>query len=142
MATHSSVLAWRIPGTGEPGGLQSMGSQRVSATDGTTGISSAVPHMSTSESPVLETLRGKQRVLDIRGKTMGMRISQRGFSTSGADVCRGHQIIQKMGPWREDRKRHSSSRPNAELKLLGIRQVLEVNTQRGEDVWLSESARQ
>ena len=28
MATHSSVLAWRIPGTGEPGGLPSMGSQR------------------------------------------------------------------------------------------------------------------
>ena len=27
MATHSSVLAWRIPGTGEPGGLLSMGSQ-------------------------------------------------------------------------------------------------------------------
>ena len=29
MATHSSVLAWRIPGTAEPGGLPSMGSQRV-----------------------------------------------------------------------------------------------------------------
>ena len=29
MATHSSVLAWRIPWTEEPGGLQSMGSQRV-----------------------------------------------------------------------------------------------------------------
>ena len=29
MAIHSSVLAWRIPGTGEPGGLPSMGSQRV-----------------------------------------------------------------------------------------------------------------
>ena len=27
--THSSVLAWRIPGTGEPGGLPSMGSRRV-----------------------------------------------------------------------------------------------------------------
>ena len=27
MATHSSVLAWRIPGTEEPGGLQSIGSQ-------------------------------------------------------------------------------------------------------------------
>ena len=27
MATHSSVLAWRIPGTGEPGGLPPMGSQ-------------------------------------------------------------------------------------------------------------------
>ena len=29
MATHSSILAWRIPWTGEPGRLQSMGSQRV-----------------------------------------------------------------------------------------------------------------
>jgi len=29
MATHSSLLAWRIPWTEEPGGLQSMGSQRV-----------------------------------------------------------------------------------------------------------------
>ena len=29
MATHSSVLAWRIPGTGEPGGLPSLGSHRA-----------------------------------------------------------------------------------------------------------------
>ena len=29
MATHSSFLAWRIPGTGEPGGLPSMGLHRV-----------------------------------------------------------------------------------------------------------------
>ena len=29
MATHSSVLAWRIPGSAEPGGLPSMGSHRV-----------------------------------------------------------------------------------------------------------------
>ena len=29
MATHSSVLAWRIPGTEDPGGLPSMGSHRV-----------------------------------------------------------------------------------------------------------------
>ena len=29
MATHSCVLAWRIPGTGEPGGLLSIGSHRV-----------------------------------------------------------------------------------------------------------------
>ena len=29
MAAHSSVLAWRIPGTGEPGGLPSLGSHRV-----------------------------------------------------------------------------------------------------------------
>ena len=29
MATHSSIVAWRIPWTEEPGGLQSLGSQRV-----------------------------------------------------------------------------------------------------------------
>ena len=29
MATHSSILAWEIPRTEEPGGLQSMGSQRI-----------------------------------------------------------------------------------------------------------------
>ena len=29
IATHSSVLAWRLPGTGEPGGLPSMGSHRA-----------------------------------------------------------------------------------------------------------------
>ena len=29
MGTHSSILAWEIPGTGDPGGLQSMGSQEL-----------------------------------------------------------------------------------------------------------------
>ena len=33
MATHSSVLAWRIPGTGEPGGLPFMGSQESDMTE-------------------------------------------------------------------------------------------------------------
>ena len=33
MATHSSVLAWRIPGTGEPDGLLSVGSHRVGTTE-------------------------------------------------------------------------------------------------------------
>ena len=37
MATHSSVLVWRIPWTEEPGGLQSMGSQRVGH-DGSDGM--------------------------------------------------------------------------------------------------------
>ena len=35
MATQSSILAWEIPGTEEPGGLQSMGSQRVGQTEAT-----------------------------------------------------------------------------------------------------------
>ena len=33
MATHSGVLAWRIPGMGEPGGVPSMGSHRVDTTE-------------------------------------------------------------------------------------------------------------
>ena len=33
MATHSSILAWKIPWTEEPGGLQSMGSYRVDVTE-------------------------------------------------------------------------------------------------------------
>ena len=36
MATHFSILAWRIPWTEEPGGLQSMGSQRAGHDDGRT----------------------------------------------------------------------------------------------------------
>ena len=45
MATHSSVLAWRIPGTGEPGGLQSMGSQ---SRTGLKRLSSSSKHCSCS----------------------------------------------------------------------------------------------
>ena len=35
VATHSSVLAWRIPGTGDPGGLPSMGSTELDMTEAT-----------------------------------------------------------------------------------------------------------
>ena len=48
MATHSSVLAWRVPGTGEPGGLPSMGSHRIghdwSDLAAAAGSSMFVPH--------------------------------------------------------------------------------------------------
>ena len=39
VATHSSVLAWRIPGTGEPVGLQSMGLHRVGHNSGDLAVS-------------------------------------------------------------------------------------------------------
>ena len=55
MATHSSVLAWRIPGTGEPGGLPSLGSHRVghdwsdlaAAAETTTGHTRTCAHANT-----------------------------------------------------------------------------------------------
>ena len=43
MATHSSVLAWRIPGTGEPGGLQSMGSHSQTRLKRLSSSSSNIP---------------------------------------------------------------------------------------------------
>ena len=46
MATHSSVLAWRIPGMGEPGGLPSMGSHRVR--HNWTDLAAAVPPLTFS----------------------------------------------------------------------------------------------
>jgi len=50
MATHSSILAWRIPGTGEPGGLPSMGSHRVGhdLSDLAAAAAAAVPIKSTT----------------------------------------------------------------------------------------------
>ena len=51
MATHSSVLAWRIPGTGEPGGLPSLGSQSrtrlkwLSSSSSSTSSSSSSSHL-------------------------------------------------------------------------------------------------
>ena len=57
MATHSSVLAWRIPGTGQPGGLQSMGSHRVGH-DWSDLAAAAFPIMSLTKS---KTVREKKK---------------------------------------------------------------------------------
>ena len=46
MATHSSDLAWRIPGTGEPGGLLTMGSHRVGHDWNDEGAAATLRHMS------------------------------------------------------------------------------------------------
>ena len=45
IATHSSVLAWRVPGTGEPGGLLSMGSHRVGHDWSDLAAAAAVTHV-------------------------------------------------------------------------------------------------
>ena len=49
MATHSSVLAWRIPGTEEPGGLPSMGSHRVGHNWSDLAAAAATVHISIHE---------------------------------------------------------------------------------------------
>ena len=56
MATHSSVLAWRIPGTGEPGGLPSVGSYRVG--HDRSNLAAAASHLPVGRTPLLEDGRG------------------------------------------------------------------------------------
>ena len=56
MATHTSVLAWKIPWTEEPGGLQSVGLQESNVTDIT--------------EPWLRTKGGKKWVKSTEGKTL------------------------------------------------------------------------
>ena len=55
MATHSSILAWRIPGTGEPGGLPSMGSHRVGQ-DWSDLAAAAANHIPKTETHKLDNL--------------------------------------------------------------------------------------
>ena len=54
MATHSSVLAWRIPGTGEPGGLLSLGSQSGTLLKRLSSSSSSFPQANSREDSVQE----------------------------------------------------------------------------------------
>ena len=65
MATHSSVLAWRIPRTGEPGGLPSMGSHRVGHNWNDLAAAAAVLNYITYFSPIFpfECLEGSKILL-------------------------------------------------------------------------------
>ena len=56
MATHSSVLAWRIPRTAEPGGLPSMGSHRVGHDRSDLAAAAANNHRDFPGGPVVKTL--------------------------------------------------------------------------------------
>ena len=57
MATSSSVLAWRIPGTGEPGGLPSMGSHSRTRLKRLSSSSSSSPRFESSASLVAQRLK-------------------------------------------------------------------------------------
>ena len=56
MATHSSVLAWRIPGTGKPGGLLSMGLHRVGHDPTDLAAAASLPSLSLLTRPVRRLL--------------------------------------------------------------------------------------
>ena len=65
MAIHSSVLAWRIPGTGEPGGLPPMGSHRVGHDSSDLAAAAAITskHFEVKYSPKVEAKRPTQAIM-------------------------------------------------------------------------------
>ena len=75
MATHSSVLAWRIPGTGEPVGLPSMGSHRVGH-DCHDSAAAATARAEKAKAPLSSTLAWKIPWAEEPGRlqSMGSRI--------------------------------------------------------------------
>ena len=65
MATHSSILAWKIPWTEDPGRLQSMGSQRVGH-DWATSLSLSKEIQSTKETKIFGSLKVRDGVVVTR----------------------------------------------------------------------------
>ena len=107
MATHSSTLAWRIPWTEEPGGLQSTGSQRVGHARGTwdTERECAVchtPHPSQSAASVWVITAGHSDLwgnsLSSRGAwEVALRLLEPWWYISRAD--RGRDLRRANCPW-------------------------------------------
>ena len=84
MATHSSILTWRIPWTEEPGGLQSMGWQRVG-------------HNSASE-PSIAQLREHPLSVIHSGRVTERNIGEVGFlSSKEIEVCLTRRAPTSMG---------------------------------------------
>ena len=81
MATHSSVLAWRIPGMGEPGGLPSMGSHRVRHDRSDLAAAGKL-----TESPEIE--RGGVNLTHIYDWAPGSRVKHRESASRKWCVCR------------------------------------------------------
>ena len=86
MATHSSVLAWRIPGTGEPGGLPSMGSRRVG--HNWSDLAAAIAATVMLELTTMSFMR--------TGLTLWSSRNSAGFLMGGGQGSRGHLWFLKF----------------------------------------------
>ena len=84
MATHSSVLAWRIPGTGEPGGLPSMGS-----------------HSQTRLNSLSSSSSSRERAITTHRQDIGSTsqlLSLKGVLYPIFDVCSLSHFLQDLSP--------------------------------------------
>ena len=102
MATHSGVLAWRIPGMGEPGGLPSMGSHRV----GHDWSDLAAVAAADSKS----SLGGKPHPCecDIHWKVRPQRVRGHGINCQGHRLCWFGQRISLLPLWKHSPHLHTS----------------------------------
>ena len=71
MATHSSALAWRIPGTGEPGGLPSMGSHRVGHDWSDLAVAAVAEYIRANPTPKVKVLVSKPSFATIKSGDKG-----------------------------------------------------------------------
>ena len=110
MATHSSILAWRIPWTEEPGGLQSMGSQRVGHNWAT---SLSLSHTSKVMLKILQARLQQYMNHELPDVQAGFR---KGRGTSDL-IANFHWIIEKA----KDLQKTSTSASLTTLKLLNVR---------------------
>ena len=81
MATHSSVLTWRIPGTGEPGGLPSMGSHRVG--HNWSALAAAVHYLAQKRCSI-KSVEGREREREDGGET-----------EAGYDIVHSRRLVKR-----------------------------------------------
>ena len=131
MATHSSVLAWRIPGTEEPGGLPSMGSHRVRH-DWSDLAAAAAGHQGTPSIHILwsrTSICGHSWTPDSRIPSCQAKTCQCDDEQSSIHTLMSHRLRFTRGPhrwpkafpWRvpiKEREREDSWSPSQELRVL------------------------
>ena len=107
MATHSSILAWKIPWTEDPGGLPSMGSQRVGRDVVTKQQHTTLPPTATSPAAMEVTVLGKNPLPDqhtvpqcrrvwMRTSARVLRVSCIVRQCSDTDGLRGSMVAQMV----------------------------------------------
>ena len=96
MATHSSILAWRIPGTGEPGGLLSMGSYRVGHYLSDTATAEAGHYTEKAMAPHSSTLAWKIAWAEEPGRLQSMGSRRVGHDSGFTFTFHFHALEKEM----------------------------------------------
>ena len=97
MTTHSSVLAWRIPGTGEPGGLLSVGSRRVG--HDWSDLAAAAPGRLSGKEPACQCRRHRRLKFDPQVGKIPWRRAWQPTLVFLPRESHGQRSLAGYGPW-------------------------------------------